>query len=110
MVNKLEKGETIACTKMYKKKNVPGAIKKQENDMDKDKCKNSILHVVCTNNVFMSSKRRKRRINGRCFGCKEKDNFIASCPHMENMSLASLQMTATTPCKSEYHNCYKCHE
>jgi hypothetical protein len=60
MVKKLEKGRTVACTKLYKK-DVPGATKQQPNGMNKDKGKNSILHVVCTNNVSMSPKNKKRR-------------------------------------------------
>jgi hypothetical protein len=63
-------------------KQVPKAINETSN-MNKEKGKNSINHVVCANNLFMSSKHKKGRGKRRCFKCKELGNYIASCPDMD---------------------------
>jgi hypothetical protein len=78
-VKKLEKGETAASVKLHKKE-VPKAINEAIN-MNKEKGKDSISHVVCTNHLSVSSKSKKGRGKRRCFKCKELSHFIASCPH-----------------------------
>lgn len=72
---KLEKGIIIAYTYLHQEKKVPRATKKQVKNMSKDICSNS------------------RRRNKICYKCKKKGYMIASCPHMENQSLASPNMT-----------------
>jgi hypothetical protein len=115
VVKKLEKGETVACTKLQQKQ-LPRATKNQANNMNKYKGTNSFSHVVCTDNVSMSSKSKKRRRNERCFRCKDKGHFIASRPHMENKGLASPRMIDNkmskeqTPHKVEHCICYNNHE
>ena len=81
VVKKLEKGKTAASVKLNKK-NVPKAINEEIN-MNKEKGKNSISHVVCTDHLSMSSKSKKGRGKRRCFKCKELGHFIASCPHKD---------------------------
>jgi hypothetical protein len=93
MGKKLEKGIIIAYTYLHQEKKVPRATKKQVKNMGKDKCNNSSVHVDCANNVSISFKNRKRRGNKICYKCKKKGHMIASCPHMENQSLASPNMT-----------------
>jgi hypothetical protein len=51
--------------------------------MNKEKGKNSISHVVCTDHLYMSSKSKKGREKRRCFKCKELGHFIASCPQKD---------------------------
>jgi hypothetical protein len=81
VVKKLETGETAASVKLHKK-DVPEAIIEAIN-MNKEKGKNSISHVVCTDCLSMSSKSKKGRGKRRCFKCKELGHFIASCPHKD---------------------------
>ena len=81
VVKKLETGETAASVKLHKK-DVPKAINEEIN-MNKEKGKNSISHVVCTDHLSMSSKSKKGRGKKRCFKCKELGHFIASCPHKD---------------------------
>jgi hypothetical protein len=81
VVKKLETGETAASVKLYKK-DVPKAINEEIN-MNKEKGKNSISLVVCTDHLSMSSKSKKGRGKRRCFKCKELGHFIASCPHKD---------------------------
>jgi hypothetical protein len=57
MVKKLEKGETATSVKLYKKE-VPKAIN-EAGKMNKEKSKDSISHVVCTNHSSMFSKHKK---------------------------------------------------
>lgn len=53
------------CTKLHQKY-VPGAtMKKQPNNMKKGKGNISTVHVVYTNDISMTSKSKKRMINGR---------------------------------------------
>jgi hypothetical protein len=59
VVKKLETGETAASVKL-RKKDVPKAINEEIN-MNKEKGKNSISHVVCTDHLSMLSKSKKRR-------------------------------------------------
>ena len=80
-MKKLETGETTASVKLHKK-DVPKAINEEIN-MNKEKGKNSISHVVCTDHLSMSSKSKKGRGKRRCFKCKELGHFIASCPHKD---------------------------
>jgi hypothetical protein len=115
VLKELEKGQTKACVKLHKKR-VPKSTNEAIN-MNKEKGKNTISHVVCANNVSMSSKGKRWRRNRRCFRCKEKGYFIASCPHMEYKSLASPRMTfikkeskQQASCKAEQCFCYKCGE
>jgi hypothetical protein len=77
VVKKLEKGETTASVKLHKKQ-VPKAINETSN-VNKEKGKISISHVVCANNLYMSSKHKKERGKRRCFNYKESGHFIASC-------------------------------
>jgi hypothetical protein len=110
-VKKLEKGRTKACTKRHQK-DVPGAtMKKQPNDMNKGKGNISTIHIVCTNDISMTSKTRKRMINEKFFRCNEKGHFFASCPC--NQERASPRITTTkkknkqqAPSKTEHHTCY----
>jgi hypothetical protein len=81
VVKKLETEETAASVKLHKK-DVPEAINEAIN-MNTEKCKNSISHVVCTDCLSMSSKGKKGRGKRRCFKCKELGHFIASCPHKD---------------------------
>jgi hypothetical protein len=81
VVKKLETGETAASVKLHKR-DVPKAINEAIN-MNKEKGKNSISHVVCTDHLSVSSKSKKRRGKRRCFKCKELGHFIASCPHKD---------------------------
>jgi hypothetical protein len=59
VVKKLETGETATSVKLHKK-DVPKAINKAIN-MNKEKGKDSMSHVVRTDHVFMSSKSKKGR-------------------------------------------------
>jgi hypothetical protein len=77
MVQKLEKGEAAPSVKLYKKQ-VSKAINETSN-MNKEKGKNSISHVVCVINLSMSSKHKKGRGKRICFKCKELGHIIASC-------------------------------
>jgi hypothetical protein len=81
VVKKLETEETATSVKLHKK-DVPKAINEAIN-MNKEKGKDSISHVVRTNHLSMSSKRKKGRGKRRCFKCKELSHFIASCPHKD---------------------------
>jgi hypothetical protein len=81
MVKKFETGETTASVKTHKK-DVSQAINEAIN-MNKEKGKDSISHVVCTNHLSKSSKSKKRRGKRRCFKCNELGHFIASCPHKD---------------------------
>jgi hypothetical protein len=78
VVKKLEKGKTTASAKLHKK-DVPKAINEEIN-MNKEKGKNSISHVFCTDLFSMSSKSKKRRGKRKCFKCKKLGHLIASCP------------------------------
>jgi hypothetical protein len=62
VVKKLEKGEIIASVKLHKKE-VPKSINKEIN-MNKEKGKDSISHVVCTDNSSMSSKHKREEEKG----------------------------------------------
>jgi hypothetical protein len=79
VVKKLETGETAASVKLLKK-DVPKAINEEIN-MNKEKGKNSISHVVCTDHLSMLSKSKKRRGKRRCFKCNKLGHLIASCPY-----------------------------
>ena len=81
VVKKLETGETAASVKLHKK-DVPKAINEEIN-MNKEKGKNSISHVVCTDHLSMSSKSKKGRGKRRCFKCKRLGHLIASCPYKD---------------------------
>jgi hypothetical protein len=81
VVKKLETGETTASVKLYKK-DVPKAINEAIN-MNKEKGKNSISHVVHIDHLSMSSKSKKGRGKMMCFKWKELGHFIASCPHKD---------------------------
>jgi hypothetical protein len=63
MVKMLKKGETIACARLHQT-HVPGATKETSN-LNKDKGNKSSFHVVCTNNVSMTFKNRKRMRKGK---------------------------------------------
>jgi hypothetical protein len=118
VVKKLETGETAASVKPHKK-DVPKAINEEIN-MNKEKGKNSISHVVCTDHLSMLSKSKKRRGKRRCFkcnelghliafypyndkdegmrrcfGCNGKDHMITSCPLMKNETRALSKMALT---------------
>jgi hypothetical protein len=77
VVKKLEEGETAARVKLHKKE-VPKAI-----NMKQEKGNDSTSHVVCTNNLSVSSKSKKRRGKQRCFKCKALGHLIASCPYKD---------------------------
>jgi hypothetical protein len=114
VVKKLEKGENEVCTKLHQE-HVPRATKNQANNTKDDKGNNQISHVICANNISMFSKNCKRSRNKRCFGCKEKCHFIASCPHMENKIHAAPRMTSNKnkkqmPHKIEHCICYNFHK
>jgi hypothetical protein len=81
VVNKLKMGEIAASFKLHKKE-VPKAINEAIN-MNKEKGKKSISHVVCIDHLSISSKSKKGRRKKRCFKCKELGHFIASCPHKD---------------------------
>jgi hypothetical protein len=81
VVKKLEKRETITSVKLHEKE-VPRAISEAIN-MNKEKGKDSISHVVRIDHLSMSSKSTKGRGKRRCFKCKELGHFIASCPHKD---------------------------
>jgi hypothetical protein len=57
VLKELEKGQTKACVKLHKKR-VPKSTNEAIN-MNKEKGKNTISHVVCANNVSMSSKGKR---------------------------------------------------
>jgi hypothetical protein len=78
-VNKLEEGGNEARAKLHEKE-TPEAISEVIN-MNKEKGKDSISHVVCTNHLSMLSKSKKRRGKRRCFKCNELGHLIASCPY-----------------------------
>jgi hypothetical protein len=59
MVKKLEKGETVARVNLHKKR-VPKAMR-EANNKNKEKGEKSSINVVCTNDLSMSSKSKKRR-------------------------------------------------
>jgi hypothetical protein len=79
VVKKLEEGETAARVKLLEK-DVPKAISEAIN-IRQEKGNNSISHVVCTNNLSMSSKNKKRKGKRRCFKCNKLGHLIASCPY-----------------------------
>jgi hypothetical protein len=79
VVNKLEEGGNEARAKLHEKE-TPEAISEVIN-MNKEKGKDSISHVVCTNHLSMLSKSKKRRGKRRCFKCNELGHLIASCPY-----------------------------
>jgi hypothetical protein len=81
VVKKLEEGETAVRVKLHEKE-VPKAIGEAIN-MNKEKGKDSISHVVRIDHLSMSSKSKKGRGKRRCFKCKELGHFIASCPHKD---------------------------
>jgi hypothetical protein len=81
VVNKLEEGGTAARVKL-RKKEAPKTISEAIN-MNKEKGKDSISHVVCTDHLSMLSKRKKRRGERRCFKCNESGHLIASCPYKD---------------------------
>jgi hypothetical protein len=118
VVNKLEEGGTAARDKL-RGKEAPKAISEAIN-MNKEKGKNLISHVVCTDHLSMLSKNKKRRGKRRCFKCNElghlivscpyndkdegirrcfrcndKDHMITSCPLMKNQTRALFRMTLT---------------
>jgi uncharacterized protein (DUF39 family) len=80
VVKNLEEGETTRV--ILHEKEVPRAISEAIN-MNKEKGKDSISHVVRTDHLSMSSKSKKGRGKQRCFRCKELGHFIASCPHKD---------------------------
>jgi hypothetical protein len=82
VMKKLEEGETAAIRVKLFEKDVPKAISEAIN-MRQEKGNDSISHVVCTNNLSMSSKSKKRRGKRRCFKCKELGHLIASCPYKD---------------------------
>jgi hypothetical protein len=77
VVNKLEEEGTAARVKL-RKKEAPKEI-----NMNKEKGKDSISHVVCTDHLSMLSKSKKRRGKRRCFKCNELGHLIASCPYKD---------------------------
>jgi hypothetical protein len=81
VVKKLEEGETAARVKLLEK-DVPKAISEATN-MRQEKGNESISHVVCTNNLSMSSKSKKRKGKRRRLKCKELGHLIASCPYKD---------------------------
>ena len=81
VVKKLEEGETAARVKLLEK-DVPKAISEAINKRQ-EKGNDSISHVICTNNLSMSSKSKKRRGKRRCFKCKRLGHLIASCPYKD---------------------------
>jgi hypothetical protein len=81
VVKKLEKRETTTSVKLHEKE-VPRAMSEAIN-MNKEKGKDSISHVVRTDHLSMSSKSKKGRGKRSCFKCKELGHFIASCPHKD---------------------------
>jgi predicted Zn-ribbon and HTH transcriptional regulator len=82
VLNKLEEGGTAARVKL-REKEAPKAISEAIN-MNKEKGKYSISHVVCTDHLSMLSKSKKRRGKRRCFKCNESGHLIASCPYEDN--------------------------
>jgi hypothetical protein len=81
VVNKLEEEGTAARVKLCEKE-APKVISEAMN-MNKEKGKDSISHVVCTNHLSMLSKNKKRRGKRRCFKCNESSHLIASCPYKD---------------------------
>jgi hypothetical protein len=81
VVKKLEEGETAARVKLLEK-DVPKAISEAIN-MRQEKGNDSVSHVICTNNLSMSSKSKKRRGKRRCFKCKRLGHLIASCSYKD---------------------------
>jgi hypothetical protein len=79
VVNKLEEGGTAARDKLHEKE-APKAISEAIN-MNKEKGKDLISHVVCTDHLSMLSKNKKRRGKRRCFKCNELGHLIVSCPY-----------------------------
>ena len=51
--------------------------------MKKEKGKDSINHVVCTDLLSMSFKYKKGKGKRRCFKCKKLGHLIASCPYKD---------------------------
>jgi hypothetical protein len=78
---KLEEGETATRVKLLEK-DVPKAISEAINKKQ-EKSNDSISHVICTNNLSMSSKSKKRRGKRRCFKCKRLGHLVASCPYKD---------------------------
>jgi hypothetical protein len=79
VVKKLEEGETATRVRLLEK-DVPKA-KNEEINMNFEKGKDSISHVVCTDHFSMSSKNKKRKGKRRCFKCNKSGHLIASCPY-----------------------------
>jgi hypothetical protein len=86
----------------------------ETSNLNKDKCSKSSVHVVCTN-VSITSKRKRRMRNKRCFRCNEKGHFSTSCPC--NQKRTSSRMTITkeeskqqASYKTERRFCYNCGE
>jgi hypothetical protein len=102
MVKKLEKGETAARVKLHKKQ-VPTTTR-EANKKNKKKCETSSINVVCSNDLFMSSKSIKKRGKRRCFKCKELVHFIASCLHMDTKNEVRSYFT----CNKEDHMITSC--
>jgi hypothetical protein len=102
VMKKLEKGETVASVKLHKKQ-VPKIINEASN-MNKEKGKSSINHVVCADNLSMSCKHNKGRGKGRCFKCKELGHFIVSCPHKDKEE----RMSICFGCNNEDHVIISC--
>jgi hypothetical protein len=89
VVKKFEKGETTAHVELHKKQ-VPNATR-EANNKNKEKGENSSINVVCTNDLSMTSKRKKRIGKRRFYKCKELGHLIASCPHMDTEEMLHIQ-------------------
>jgi hypothetical protein len=81
MVNELEE-EGIEARVKLRKKEAPKTISEVIN-MNKEKGKDSISHVVCTDHLSMLSKSKKRKGKRKCFKCNESGHLIASCPYKD---------------------------
>jgi hypothetical protein len=81
VVNKLEEEGTAARVKLCEKE-APKAIIEAIN-MNKEKGKDLVSHVVCTNHLSMLSKSKRRRGKRRCFKCNKSSHLIASCPYKD---------------------------
>jgi hypothetical protein len=81
VVNKLEEEGTATRLKLHEKE-APKAISEAIN-MNKEKGKDLISHVVCIDHLSMLSKSKKRKRKRRCFKCNESSHLIASCPYKD---------------------------
>jgi hypothetical protein len=124
VVNKLEEGGTTTRVKLHEKE------ARKAINMNKEKGKDSISHVVCTDYLSMTSKSKKRRGKRRCFkcnelghlivscpykdkdegmrrcfGCNDKDHMITSCPLMKNQTRAPSRMTLTKKKDKQQASC-----